>query len=110
MSFNGCVCCGTLLMEGHLCHKCMKFNFNTDKPGGEAVNAIVKMHGVNRKKWSGNVFRFKEAFASKGVGTTCGVVLNKVRRGFPAARIKQLKKLGRAEGQTHMEDYVVEAV
>lgn len=97
-------------MEGHLCHKCMKFNFNMDKPAGEAVNVIVRMHGVNRKKWSGNVYRFKEAFASKGVGTTCGVVLKKVRRGFPAARIKQLKKLGRAEGQTHMEDYVGEAV
>ncbi len=98
MTYNGCIVCGTLLYEGHICHKCMKFNFNVNKKEGEAVNEDVRKHGV--PKWV-PVKEFTMAFMAGGKP----VPVKTKRRRTGVKREADLQKLGRAKGQHHIDEY-----
>ncbi len=115
MSFDKltiCDCCGSMQV-GRTCLMCVrlstmpKYNFNTNKQQGERVKARPKQfkraknspHRVHRGLGSSQYFPMMFQTDSKAPRP-------KSDRPKLSARWRALSKLGEAEGQTHMGDFL----
>ncbi len=103
-----------MMFEGHLCHVCVKFNFNKDKKAGAVLNEVFRKCGTVEKEWHGNAHKFKRMFkatdGSRASGFREYYSGKRNRKGHwrsngAAKKARTLERVSRQPGQGRITDY-----